>query len=124
MDILVQAHSGVRWLVLLALLFAIVTAVRNLKAEWTEQSIRPFSIAAVLFDIQVTLGIITYVVGKTWESDDSFISRIHPLVMIIALGVLHMSIARARKSATTASYRTLLIGTVASLALVLAAIPW
>ncbi len=124
MNILVEAHSGIRWLVLLALLASIVMAVRNLKGSWGEGSDKVFKITAILFDIQVTLGFVTYVVAKTWESDDNFIARVHPLVMLIALGVLHMSLGKARKQASTGSYRTLLIGTVLSLALVLAGIPW
>ena len=124
MDILVAAHSGVRWLVLLAMLGAIFMAFRHLKDDtWTEGSIKPFSLAAIIFDIQVALGIITYLAGQAW-SDNTFIAVIHPLFMLVAVGVWHMAIARARKEASGSSYRVLLIGAIVSLALVIAAIPW
>jgi hypothetical protein len=124
MNILVEAHSGLRWLVLLALLASIVMAARNLKGSWGEGSDKVFKISAILFDIQFTLGIVTYIVEKTWESSETFVAQIHPVVMLLALGVFHMAISRARKQASTASFRTLLIGSVVSLALVLAGIPW
>jgi uncharacterized membrane protein len=124
MNILVEAHSGIRWLVLLALLASIVMAARNLKGTWGEGSDKVFKISAILFDIQVTLGFVVYVVEQTWSSDDNFIARVHPLLMLIALGVLHMALSRARKQASSASYMTLLVGSLASLALVIGGIPW
>ncbi len=122
--IIIEAHSGIRWLVLLALLASIVMAAKNLKGTWGEGSDKVFKITAILFDIQFTLGIVTYIVARTWESDDNFVARIHPVVMLLALGVFHMAISRARKQASTASFRTLLVGSVVALVLVLAGIPW
>lgn len=124
MNILVEAHSGIRWLVLAALIASIVVAARNLSGTWGEGSDKVFKISAILFDIQVTLGLVTYIAEQTWESSETFVAQIHPLVMFVALGVFHMSISRARKQASTASFKTLLIGSIAALALVIAGIPW
>jgi hypothetical protein len=124
MDILVAAHSGIRWLVLLAMLAVIVLAIMNLRSEsWSETSIKPFVYSAILFDVQVTLGIIVYLFGSAW-SDNTFIAFIHPALMLVALAVWHITIGRARKNAASSSYRILLIGAVISLVLVAVGIPW
>jgi hypothetical protein len=124
MDILVEAHSGIRWLVLLAMLAAIVLAARNLRAEtWTGGAIKPFVWSSILFDIQVALGLILYVGNSGWDQR-GFIAYFHPVIMIAALGVWHAFIARARKNDAPSSYRILLIGAVLALALVVAGIPW
>ena len=124
MDFLIAAHSGLRWIVLLLMLGVILLAAQNRNADtWSGGAIKPFLFSAIAFDIQVTLGIVVYVAGQAWE-ENVFLGVIHPLVMLAALGVWHMFIARARKAAAPSSYRTLLLGGVVSLALVIAAIPW
>lgn len=123
-DILVAAHDGIRWLVLLAMLAAVLMAARNLKTEtWSGGAIKPFVWSSIIFDIQVTLGLIVYVVGTNWD-ENAFRAYIHPLIMISALGVWHAVISRAKKNDAPSSYRLLLIGAVVSLALVLIGIPW
>ncbi len=124
MDFLIAAHSGLRWIVLLLMLGVILFAAQNRNAEsWPGGAIKPFLFSAIAFDIQVTLGIVVYLAGQAWEKN-IFLAVIHPLIMLAALGVWHMFIARARKTAAPSSYRTLLLGGVVSLALVIAAIPW
>lgn len=124
-DILVAAHDGIRWLVLIAMLAAVLMAWRNLNTEtWSGGAIKPFVWSSILFDIQVTLGIVVYLVGTNWDNN-AFYALVHPLVMIAALAVWHVFIGRARKNAAApSSYRLLLIGGLISLALVIAAIPW
>lgn len=124
MDFLVAAHSGLRWIVLLALLGAILFAAQNRNADsWPGGAIKPFLFTAIVFDLQVTLGIVLYLAGQGWEKN-LFLAVIHPLIMLAALGAWHMFVAKARKAAAPSSYRTLLLGGVVSLALVIAAIPW
>lgn len=125
MDTLVTVHSLVRWVVLVALVAAAGLALTRSRAgaAWAEGADRPFAIASVLFDIQLTLGIILWIGTQAW-SDNLFIGVIHPLGMIAAAGVLHVFIGRARKAASAQSYRTVLIGLAATVVLVLLAIPW
>ena len=124
MEFLVTAHSVIRWIVLIVMLAAIGYAAQNRSAEsFPAGAIKPFVFSAIVFDIQVTLGIIIYLFGQAW-SKNLFLALIHPVTMLIALGVWHMFIARARKAAAPSSYRTLMIGGIVSLALVIAGIPW
>lgn len=58
----------------------------------------PFSFTMILVDLQVTLGLIVYVVGKFWESSDApLLAYVHPIVMLVALGVGHAMLGRARR---------------------------
>jgi hypothetical protein len=113
-----------RWLVLLLLVGAVALALSRSRAgRWGAGEDRPFALSAILFDIQVTLGIILFFANRGWTLG-SFVGVVHPLVMLLAVVVYHLAIARARKQASTASYRTLALGAAVSLILVLAAIPW
>jgi len=125
MDTLVVVHSVVRWLVLVALVAVAGIAVSRSRAgaDWAGGADRPFALTAVLFDIQVALGIILWIGTQAW-SDNVFIGVIHPLGMLAAAGVLHASVGRARTAASPGSYRTLLTGIGVTLVIVLLAIPW
>jgi hypothetical protein len=124
MEALVTLHSIVRWLVLIALISSVVIAFRNRgSASWAPDALKPFSWTAIVFDIQVTIGLITYITHKSW-GDNVFIAAIHPVFMLAALGFFHMNVAKARKTASPAAYKSLLVGSVVSLVLVLVAIPW
>lgn len=56
----------------------------------------PFSLTMVAVDLQVTLGIILYVVGEGWDFGAP-LAYIHPGVMLLALVVGHIGVARARR---------------------------
>ena len=117
-DTLVAAHNGIRWLVLIAMLAAVVMAARNLKAAtWSAGAIKPFVWSSILFDIQAALGIVVYLVGTNWDNSASR-AFIHPVLMIGALGVWHAFISRAKRNDEPSSYRILLTGAVIALLLV------
>lgn len=122
MDILVEAHSGLRWLVLLALIAtAVVGFMRASSADSPDD--RWLMWVSILFDIQVTIGIILYFVNQGWEGE-GVIPVIHPLAMLAAVAVFHIGLARGRREGGGAGWRTIGIMTAVALVLVLAAIPW
>lgn len=122
MDILVEAHSGLRWLVLLALIAtAVVGFMRASSADSPDD--RWLMWVSILFDVQVTIGIILYFANQGWEGE-GVIPVIHPLAMLAAVAVLHIGLARGRREGGGAGWRTIGIMTAVALVLVLAAIPW
>lgn len=85
-----------------------------------------FSGIAIVVDLQVTLGIVLWLFNSGWDQG-FFIAVIHPIAMLLALGVTHMAIVRGRRTAKTnhaAGNRIVAMGMVIALVLVLAAVPW
>lgn len=122
MDILVEAHSGLRWLVLLALLATAVMGFIRANGE-TSPTDRWLMWVTILFDVQVTIGLILYLADQGWNQG-GFIAVYHPLAMLVALGVFHVGVARGRREGGGTGWRGLALFTLLSLAVVLAAIPW
>lgn len=124
MDFLIDIHSWYRWVVLVAL--AAVGALGVIRArqgaEWGAGSDRPFSLATVLFDLQLAIGIVLWIGNEGWNAD-FFIKVIHPLGMLIAAGVAHMGLVRARKGDPGRAYMTAGVGLLVALVIVAATIP-
>jgi hypothetical protein len=126
MDVLVTIHSIFRWVVLAVLVgvavYGIAQALR--RHPWSPGSARPFSIAAVVLDTQVLIGIVLWVLTQAWDANP-FLALIHPIVMLLAVGVAHVALGRARANGSSpAAYWIGGLGFLGALALVLAAIPW
>lgn len=102
------------FLVVLGVVFAAFNRARNAQ----EFAATPFSIAAVLLDLQVLLGIATYGTGRYWEVDEPLIQFVHPIIMLVALGVAHAGLGRARREQMAADAHRL-VGRMFSVALVL-----
>ena len=122
METLVDIHSWLRWLVLLALgggtIVGFVSATQ--KREWNDTA---YAVAAIIVDVQVALGIILWIFNQGWELG-FFIAVIHPILMLAAVAVAHITVKRARTQGGTPAHMTAGIGLAISLVLVVAAIPW
>ena len=125
METLVTIHSLYRWFVLAVVVATVVNGWRRYRAEtpWGEGSDRPYALAAVLFDVQIALGLILYFGRQAW-TDNLFIAVIHPIGMLIAIALFHIGVARSRKQAVVGSHRTAAVFAFASLVVVALAIPW
>lgn len=122
MDIIIDIHSWLRWLVLLALIGgAGIGFVRNSRGEpWQEGF---FSLAVIVIDVQVLLGIIIWLFNSGWDAG-FFFAVLHPLFMFLALGIAHMGLIRARKLNEPRSNLIIAWAFVISLVLVVMAVPW
>ena len=123
MDLLVDIHSWLRWIVLLDVVgaagYGFVVAKR---AEVWNAPL--YSITVMIVDIQVTLGIVLYLFNQGWDQG-FFIAVLHPLFMLAALAVAHIGMSRARSAeAPAAAYRTVSVALLVSLVLVVLGIPW
>jgi hypothetical protein len=123
-DTLVTIHSIWRWLVLVGLVVALVYGFsRSSDAPALEKSTaRPFTFALILLDVQVLIGLLVWIAGSGWDLD-VFRAWIHPVGMLIALGIGHAVVGRAAKSGRPSAYRTAAYGLLATLAIVAATIP-
>jgi hypothetical protein len=126
MDAVVQIHSLLRWIVLIAGVAALAVAA----AGWAgagpgEKTSRQVTLLyAVVLDIQVLLGIVIWLLEQRFQGGGIFFQLIHPLIMLIALVVAHIFAARARRTPGLPAAKSRTIGNGLSLLLIVAGIPW
>jgi len=112
MDFLLETHSGLRWLVLAALIAMVVIGL----ARWQKDSSHHralVTLSSVMLDVQVLLGVILIIVNQTW--DDLF----HPVVMLIAASVFKVGKIRTSKVEEPIKGKRLTVVTVLTLVLIL-----
>lgn len=132
---MVHAHSGLRWVALILILFAIINAIRSQasgKYEKKDKMINLF--AMVTLHIQFVLGLallftsgkVNYGEGWMKISMFRFFGLEHIVLMLIAIAVITMGRSKAEKKlkGTRDKHRRILISYTIGLLLILAAIPW
>ena len=123
MNILLMAHSGLRWLILLVAVVAIIKFTVAWRAGSTFKGMDRGLTAAFsgLMDLQVTLGII-FLLWSGFAGAGFPRHRIeHAVAMILAAGVAHLS-ARWKNADDKTRFRNNLFTIIASLILVLVGI--
>jgi hypothetical protein len=139
-DLLLFAHSWLRWLVLLAALIAVARAVSGVSTRrpWTPVDERAGKWLTTALDLQMLLGLILYIflspVTKSAFVDMAaamqaapirFFAVEHPVGMIVAIALAHVGRARARKAADSQSrHKQALAFFGLSLLVTLLSIPW
>ena len=125
MQTLIGLHSLWRWVVLLVVTVALVRGLIGwLRSRaWTSND-RVLAVVAVsALDIQLILGLLLYGTNKS-SNAGTFIAYIHPLVMLAAIVVAHITSSRIRKTTEArGKFRTLAIGLIVAVFLITAAIP-
>ena len=126
MQILLGLHSLWRWVVLIvvvvALIRGIVGWVRGGPWTGTDRTLSLLTTSAI--DIQVVIGLLLYGVAQAWKGQTAFIAYLHPLIMIVALVIVHLASARAKRlDSPVARHRTFTIGLIVALVLITGAIP-
>lgn len=132
-------HSLVRWLVVLALLFAIYKAYSGWLSKRTfTKSDNSARLWAVLFvHVEFILGLILYFTSPIIEffrnnfkeavqqKDVRFLGMEHSVMMLIAVVLITIGSAKAKRKATdTAKFKTLAIWFTIGLIIILISIPW
>jgi hypothetical protein len=122
-EVLVDAHSWLRWAVLAVLFlgggYALVQAPRDV-----EFSRGPFSVAVAVVDLQVLLGVVLYVWNAGW-TQGWFVAIVHPIAMIAAAGIVHAGVGKAAgEESTTRAYQLVGVAFLVALAVVTLGIPW
>ena len=137
--LLLHLHSIGRWVVLLLLLFAIFNSLVAGSRPWIRTDLRIGSILTIFADIMFVVGLVLWYFGprgyKLIESfgmsavmknaENRFFAIEHITMMLIAIILMHIGKAQARKAIPDKSKhrRTIIFYTLALL-IILIAIPW
>ena len=132
MEILVRAHSGLRWEVLGLLVYAIFNALR--KKDFYAKSDRLVNMfAMVSLHIQLVIGLILYFTSvkvsfvEGWMKNQllRFYGMEHILLMIIAIVLVTIGHAKSKRaSEPSKKHKTILLFYAIGLILIIASIPW
>jgi NADH:ubiquinone oxidoreductase subunit 2 (subunit N) len=132
MEILVRAHSGLRWVVLGLLVYAIFNALRK-KDFYTKSDRLVNMFAMVSLHIQLVIGLILYFTSvkvsfvEGWMKNQllRFYGMEHILLMIIAIVLVTIGHAKAKRaSEPSKKHKTILLFYAIGLILIIASIPW
>ncbi|WP_110514934.1 hypothetical protein [Herpetosiphon llansteffanensis] len=123
---LLNAHSGWRWIVMLAILVAVGYGLWGwlTKQSWNDTARKIMLFTTIAIDIQLLLGLALYVVNKSWSQLNPATVRFeHPTVMVLALGLAHVVNTKVKRGEIPAArYRLMALGTIAVLVLIVVGI--
>ncbi len=132
---LLHAHSGLRWIVLILLIWSIVTAFQAWKCKTTcsDKDFKIHKFTFISLHIQLLVGLVLYVMnmgGKVnfslmKEAFNRFFTVEHSSLMIIAILVASVGYIKSKKiTETPAKFKMIFITYLIALILILVAIPW
>lgn len=132
---LVHMHSGLRWVVLLLLIYAIINAARSMSSgKYLKKDKMVNLFTMISLHVQLLIGLILYFISPKvtffdgWMKDSMtrFFVLEHISLMILAIAIVTIGRSRAEKKleGTRNKHRAILITYVIGLILILASIPW
>ena len=131
MQALVSAHSGLRWIALLLLLLAIISAFTAKNYEKKHRLVNLFSM--ITFHTQLVLGIILYFLSDKVQFTEGWMKQAmyrfygmeHLTGMLLAIIAITIGHSKSKKAADAASkFKAIKLWYVLALILVVAFIPW
>ena len=132
MEILVRSHSGLRWIALGLLVYAIFNALR--KKDFYAKSDRLVNMfAMVSLHIQLVIGLILYFTSSKVSFVDGwmknqllrFYGMEHISLMILAIILVTIGHSKAKRATEPAKkHKTILLFYAIGLILIIASIPW
>ena len=134
-DLLIHAHSGLRWIVLGLLVFAVLNALMKMAGNksFTAQDGKINFFTPRMMEVQFLIGVVLYFVsGRVMSMGDAmgdatsrFFALEHPVAMIVAVALVSIGSARVKRGTEDrARFKTTLIFFGLALAITLAMIPW
>ena len=134
-SILKHAHSGLRWVLLLLLLAAIINAVSKWKGkDYTESDRKITLFTMITAHLQLILGLILYFFLSPYVQFNSktmsdavlrFYSVEHITIMVLAIALITIGYSQAKKKLESAQkFRAVFTYYLIALILLLAGIPW
>jgi heme A synthase len=125
-----HAHSGLRWIVLILLLLAIVNAFIGWRKNksYTDKNKKIHLFAMIFVHIQILIGLIALFLNwgsKVTLSMSNFYMREHIPLMLISMILMTIGFSKSKKiSEDPIRFKTIFIYYTISLVLILASIPW
>jgi NADH:ubiquinone oxidoreductase subunit 2 (subunit N) len=132
MEILVRSHSGLRWIALGLLTYAIFNALRK-KGFYAKSDRMLNMFAMVSLHIQLVIGLILYFTSSKvsfvegWMGNKvlRFYGMEHILLMILAIVLVTIGHAKAKRAPEPSKkHKTILLFYAIGLILIIASIPW
>ncbi|WP_138485210.1 cytochrome B [Dyadobacter bucti] len=129
MNILIRAHSGLRYVVLGLLIAAIFIAYSNWQKSKDGDS-KVYLFALIATHTQLLIGLILYTMSPKVdfslisEKVFRFYSIEHVFMMVIAIVLITIGRVRSKKLAGADKHRTILYFYAMALIIILVAIPW
>jgi hypothetical protein len=108
-----EAHSGWRYLVIAIAIVALVKLLIGLvsRSKWSKLDQALGAAFPIIFDIQLLLGLVLWVLQGRWSGEDMLRSWEHPIIMIVSILVAHIAWSRTKKAGSDAGkFRTAFIG--------------
>lgn len=135
---LVAAHSGMRYIILLLIVIAIVNAIMNLKSDKFGKKDKLINLFAMVFlHIQLLVGLILYFIdlanktkvrfGEGMMSDPvaRFFTMEHTLMMIVAITLVTIGYSKSKKAIEASKKHRLVLRYYGlGLIVIFVAIPW
>lgn len=116
---LIAAHGLMRWIVLIGAVAALAGARLAGDRGLDGWGGRAGLFYTVALDVQVLIGLLIWVLEPGWRLN-AFFAYVHPATMVLALLVAHFGRARQKRAVPASGFWAF----AASLALVVAGIPW
>jgi hypothetical protein len=130
-EILKHTHSGLRWVALILILFAIYNSITAKEFTKREKLINLFSMVSL--HTQLLLGLVLYFISPRisfasgWMKDASFrfYGMEHLAGMLIAVALITIGYVKSKKGTSPAAiYKPIKLFYMIGLILILASIPW
>ena len=132
---MIHAHSGLRWLLLLALLGAIVVSFKKMKSgERFNSKVKLLGLLTLIFaHIQLLLGVALYFVSDKVQFIEGFMKNKvyrfydieHPFGMLIAIALITIGYSKSKKATSDkAKLRKLFLFYTIALVIILITVPW
>jgi hypothetical protein len=112
-NILFEAHSGWRYIVIVVAIAVFVKLVLGLVSnrQWDGWDQRLGAAFPVIMDIQFLLGLVLWIARQQWTIPLPMRTWEHPVTMILAIAVAHIAWSRVKQTETSAAkYRIGVIG--------------
>ncbi len=139
-DILIHTHSGLRWIVLLLMLWAIINAAKSQSSgTYSERSRKLNLFAMISLHVQLLVGIALFFVSQkvnfsvdNWMSSDTamgmyrFFNLEHVFGMVLAVVLVTMGRSKAEKKlkGSRDKHRRIMVSYLIALVIILLTIPW
>ena len=132
-NILVRSHSGLRWVVLLLMLMAIVNAIMKKSSGQFSPSDRKINLFAMIsLHLQLVIGFILYAISNKVNFSELFSSSAnrffgieHMFGMLLAIILVTIAHAKSKRMEdVNKKHRIIMLGYTFALVIILATIPW
>jgi hypothetical protein len=110
---LFYAHSGWRYIILVVLALTLVKALIGLlsRGRWSGLDNWLNRLSPIVLDIQFLLGLVLWILQQRWMGGNTLASWEHPVTMLIATALAHVTSTRIKRAPTDAAkFQTATVG--------------